>query len=151
MTDSKLKEEIKRSALSILTEEQLDLVEMKFSDLGPTWFLRVFVDKPGGVTVEDCAKASQRIADCLDTEDLIPHKYLLEVSSPGLDRPLETESDFKRKIGEEVKILLKEKSFGNKEIKGRILRLEGDRLILKDEDKEIAISLSNIAEAKIIF
>ncbi|MCJ7509089.1 MAG: hypothetical protein MUO85_10255, partial [candidate division Zixibacteria bacterium] len=83
--------------------------------------------------------------------DLIPHKYLLEVSSPGLDRPLETESDFKRKIGEEVKILLKDKSFDNKGIKGKILRLEGDRLILKDEDKEIAISLSNIAEAKIIF
>ncbi|MCJ7508654.1 MAG: ribosome maturation factor RimP, partial [candidate division Zixibacteria bacterium] len=67
MADSKLKEEIKKSVLSILTEEQLDLVEMKFSDLGPTWFLRIFIDRPGGVTVEDCAKVSQRIADCLDT------------------------------------------------------------------------------------
>jgi len=151
MTDSKLKEEIKKSVLSILTDEQLDLVEMKFSDLGPTWFLKIFIDRPGGVIVEDCAKVSQRIADCLDTEDLIPHKYLLEVSSPGLNRPLETEGDFKRKIGEEVRVFLKEELLGNKEIKGRILRLEGNKLILRHENKEVTIPLLNIAEAKIIF
>ena len=126
-------------------------MEMKFSHSGPVWRLRIFIDKPGGVTVADCARVSREISDLLDTEDIIPHKYLLEISSPGLDRPLMSKTDFKRKMGKKVKVFLKEESSQDKELKGEIVGLENEKLILQSKNGKIAISLIEIAKAKIIF
>lgn len=146
-----LEEKIGQLILPVLQEEGLDLVEIRFSPSGPAWLLRVFIDKSGGVTIDQCASVSRRISDCLDIEDIIPHKYMLEVSSPGLDRPLKSKADFQRKIGEKVRIDLKEKVDGVFQIEGQILQLTGEELILGKEDKQVSIFLEKIIEAKIIF
>ncbi len=147
----KVPEEIQKAIKTVVNEYGFDLVDIRFSDVGFTWSLRIFIDKLGGVTVEDCAKASREISDCLDTSDLIAHKYLLEVSSPGLDRPLITKDDFRRKIGKEVVVLLKESVSGLKQVKGEIIRLEEEKLILRQGNQELALPLASIIEAKIIF
>lgn len=143
----------------LVEEENLELVELEFSEAGPASILRVYVDKAGGVTLDQCANLSRKIGDFLDTEDLIPGRYTLQVSSPGLDRPLILRSDFKRKIGERVKVLLKEREEGRKELVGKIKDLEGDSLHLvvdapaakQDEGREEIIPLVKVVKAQILF
>lgn len=121
--------------------------------------LRIYVDRSGGVTVDQCAHLSRKVSDFLDMEDLIPSRYRLEVSSPGLDRPLVSGADFKRKIGERVKVFLKEEIDGKMELVGRIKNLEEENLLLLiespasrlDEGAEEIIPLKNVAKAKIMF
>ena len=85
-------------------ETFLELVEVQFRQESSGWVLRVIIHKQGGVSVDDCARVSRELSHLLDVEDLIPQKYHLEVSSPGLDRPLKTERDFLRNKGEKVKL-----------------------------------------------
>lgn len=83
----------------------MELVDVEYK-MGPKQFLRILVDKSGGVTHSDCGKISSKISEVLDMEDIIDSKYVLEVSSPGLNRPLKSEADFKRNKGNLVKISL---------------------------------------------
>lgn len=150
-----LREKIK----PLIEEESLELVELEFFKGGSASVLRIFVDKVGGVTVDQCANLSRIIGDFLDMEDLIPHRYMLEVSSPGLDRPLTKGADFKRKIGERVKIFLREAEAGKTELVGKIKNFEEGNLFLviespefgSSEEDEKVVSLKNVACAKIIF
>lgn len=142
----------------LVEEDGLEIVDLEFSE-GVTSVLRIYVDKAGGVTIGQCANLSRRIGDFLDMENLISGRYKLEVSSPGLDRPLVTYDDFKRKIGERVKVFLKEEVKGKSELLGRIKNIEGENLLLliespaydKDEKKEETIPLKKVAKAKIVF
>lgn len=88
----------------IIKELGFELVDVEYVKEGGTWYLRAFIDKPGGITVDDCETVSRRFSDVLDREDYIEDSYVFEVSSPGLGRPLKKEKDFKRSIGEEVEI-----------------------------------------------
>ena len=82
----------------------LKLVDVEYVKEAGTWYLRAYIDKPGGITVDDCEAVSRKFSDILDEKDYIPDSYVFEVSSPGLGRPLKKEKDFKRSIGEEVEI-----------------------------------------------
>jgi ribosome maturation factor RimP len=153
-----LKSDLLREKIEPLVEEEgLDIVEFKFSRTGSSSVLRIFVDKPGGVTVDRCASLSRKLGDFLDMEDLIAGRYTLEVSSPGLDRPLVSGEDFKRKIGEKVKVFLKEKLDGKTEWEGRIKDIQNLNLLLAESsgennnDEERIIPLEKVAKAKIIF
>lgn len=97
-------EEVGRLIGPVLAENCLELVEVQFRQESVGWVLRVVIYKQGGTSVDDCAKVSRELSHILDVEDLIPQKYSLEVSSPGLDRPLKTEQDFRRNKGEKVKL-----------------------------------------------
>lgn len=90
----------------IVEELSLELVDVEYVKEGGTWYLRAYIDKEGGVTVDDCEAASRRLSDLLDEEDFIEEAYILEVSSPGLGRPLKKEKDFKRSLGKEVDVKL---------------------------------------------
>ena len=81
-----------------------ELVDVEYVKEGGTWYLRAYIDKPGGITVDDCEAVSRQFSDILDEKDYIPDSYVFEVSSPGLGRPLKKEQDFKRSLGEEVEI-----------------------------------------------
>ena len=81
-----------------------ELVDVEYVKEGGTWYLRAYIDKPGGITVDDCEAVSRQFSDVLDEKDYIEDSYVFEVSSPGLGRPLKKEKDFKRSIGEEVEI-----------------------------------------------
>lgn len=143
----------------LVEEDGLELVELNFFEGKSSSILRVYVDKFGGVTLDECAKLNRKIGDYLETENLISRRYLLEVSSPGLDRPLKSAGDFQRKIGEKIKVFLKEKEQGANELIGRIKDIRDDNLILQIETQnfkpgetaEKIIPLDQIDWAKIVF
>ena len=88
----------------IVEEYGFELVDVEYVKEGGTWYLRAYVDKPGGITVDDCEVVSRRMSALLDEQDFIEESYIFEVSSPGLGRPLKKEKDFKRSLGKEVEI-----------------------------------------------
>lgn len=90
--------------LPIVAEYNFELVDVEYVKEGSTWYLRAYIDKPGGITVNDCETVSRRLSDILDEKDYIDDSYVMEISSPGLGRPLKKEKDFKRSLGEEVEI-----------------------------------------------
>ena len=100
----------------ILEDMNFELVDVEYVKEAGTWYLRSYIDKPGGITVDDCEAVSRQFSDRLDQEDFIEDSYIMEVSSPGLDRPLKKDKDFERNLGREVEIrtyrpIEKEKEF----------------------------------------
>ena len=100
--ESKCEELITR----IIEENKFELVDVEYVKEGSNYYLRVYIDKPGGITVDDCEVVSRSFNEILDSEDFIEDSYIFEVSSPGLGRPLKKDRDFERSIGEEVDIKL---------------------------------------------
>lgn len=90
----------------IIDEHGFELIDVEYVKEGSNYYLRVFIDKPGGITVDDCEVVSRSFNEILDREDFIDDSYIFEVSSPGLGRPLKKDRDFERSIGEEVDIKL---------------------------------------------
>lgn len=88
----------------IMEEYGFELVDVEYVKEGGTWYLRAYIDKPGGISIDDCEVVSRRLSDILDEKDFIDDSYIMEVSSPGLGRPLKKEKDFKRSLGKEVEI-----------------------------------------------
>ncbi|MGB8656544.1 MAG: ribosome maturation factor RimP [Candidatus Zixiibacteriota bacterium] len=142
----------------VVEEAGLELVDLDYFEGGPASTLRIYVDRTGGVTIGECADLSRKVSDVLDIGDFIPHRYMLEVSSPGLDRPLTKAADFRRRIGERVKVFLKEKVNGRTEMAGRIQSCEDECVVLaadspisgSDEGSREMIVLEKIAWAKIM-
>jgi ribosome maturation factor RimP len=163
-----LKEELKEKLLPLVKEENLELVDLEFSPSRFRALLRIYVDKPAseckvrrGVTIDECANLSRKISDFLDMEDLIPYRYNLEVSSPGLERPLIKKEDFVRRVGEKVRVFLDEPIDGKMEMVGEIKKFQEETLYLstkpeganrvEGEDEEKAVPFSKVTKAKIIF
>ncbi len=90
--------------LPMMEELGFELVDVEYVKEGSTWYLRAYIDKPGGINIDDCETVSRRLSDILDEKDYIDEAYILEVSSPGLGRPLKKEKDYKRSLGEEGEI-----------------------------------------------
>ena len=90
--------------LPITEEHGFELVDVEYVKEGSSWYLRAYIDKPGGITIDDCEAVSRKLSDQLDEKDYIEDAYILEVSSPGLGRPLKKEKDYKRSLGAEVEI-----------------------------------------------
>ena len=90
--------------LPMMEENGFELVDVEYVKEGGSWYLRAYIDKPGGIAINDCELISRALSDKLDEEDFIEDSYILEVSSPGLGRPLKKEKDFQRNLGEEVEV-----------------------------------------------
>ena len=120
--------------LPIVEEYGFELVDVEYVKEGGTWYLHTYIDKEGGISIDDCEKVSRRLSDILDEKDYIDDTYIMEVSSPGLGRPLKKEKDFKRSLGKEVDIRTYRMIDKQKEFTG----------ILKDYDKDtVTIELEN--------
>lgn len=145
-----LKNRIKEIVLPLVKDQNFELVDLELKGKGPTTILRVFVDRPGGITLDECTALSEKLSLNLDVEDLFPQRYTLEVSSPGLNRPLISESDFKRKIGENIKVFLKIPVDNKSVIEGRIEDFKDQKLWLDSEGEKIRIAFEKIEKAKII-
>lgn len=128
-----------------------ELIEVEFLMERGNWVLRIYVDKEGGVTLKDCADLSEEIGHLLDVEDYIDKSYNLEVSSPGLNRPLRREKDFKRFVGEKVKIQTKEAVSGRKNFKGVLRHVEGGRITIDASGQTFTLDLSNVKKANLIY
>lgn len=140
-------EPIVQSYLEPMMEEyNFELVDLEYVKEGTNWYLRVFIDKEGGVTIDDCELLSRSLEEKLDEEDPIENAYILEVSSPGLDRPLKKESDFERYKGEIVDIKLYKPFNKKKEYRGELQGLENNTVIIIDEEgNTISFSRNDIA------
>jgi ribosome maturation factor RimP len=120
---------------AILTPEGMELVEAECLRMPSRWLIRIYMDKEGGVTLADCSEISHQLGDVLDVHDVPPGPYTLEVSSPGLDRPLVRDKDFLKYQGAAVDIRLREKVAGVKHFKGKLvefLEVDGQKLLVVD-------------------
>ncbi len=134
----------------ILEEHDLELVEITYRTEGGRWILRVTIDHEDGVRVEHCTKASRELGVHLDVDDLVPVKYHLEVSSPGINRPLKTEKDFDRFSGKLVAIKTHRSVSGRKKINGTLEGIEdGTVRVLLEEGNTLEIQLEDISSARL--
>ncbi|MGD9948517.1 MAG: ribosome maturation factor RimP [Desulfobulbus sp.] len=148
-TTDRLLATIQGFADPLLQDMGMELVEVQFRREGHGWVLRFFIDKEGGVTIDDCAKASREVSAYLEVEDLISHAYHLEVSSPGLERPLKKKTDFTRFADRLVRVKLREPLDEQKVLVGTLLGLEGDVVVLELDKGTVRIDLENISRARL--
>lgn len=139
----------------ILDEKNFELVEVEFVKEGKSWFLRVFIDKEGGIDIEECAYVSEQLSDKLDQmdPDPIPQAYFLEVSSPGAERPLKKEKDYEKAVGEYIHVSLYQPFEGEKAYEGYLESYDGNQLTMKirikTREKVITLDRKNIAKARL--
>ena len=115
----------------------IELVDTEYVKEGSNWYLRLYIDKPGGVSIDDCQTVHEAVNDIIDEADPIDGPYIFEVSSPGLDRPLKTERDFLRNIGEIVELSLYAKDEeGSKNYEGILAGYEDGKVTIKEENSE---------------
>ncbi len=145
----------------IMNANNYELVDVEYVKEAGNWFLRVYADKEGGISIDDCEMISRALSDLLDKKDFIEDSYILEVSSPGLGRQLKKDKDFKRSLGEEVDVKLykgmkllneKGKEFQTKELTGLLEDFDGEKIVLLLEDEtRLEILRKEIAIIKLTF
>ncbi len=121
----------------IAEENQCEVVDVVYKKEGSDWFLRVFIDKDEGITIDDCEAVSRALSEEIDRVDPITQGYYLEVSSPGINRPLKRPKDFEKFIGEEIEIKLYKVVKGKKTICGILEDYKDDIIFMKDEEGEL--------------
>ncbi len=145
-----IREKLTDLASSIAVQYGVEVVQLEMAGSPRRPIVRVFIDREGGVTLEDCEKFSRALSALCDVEDPIPGAYTLEVSSPGLDRPLKNRNDYLRSIGKLAKIVTREKVDGNNVFVGRISGLEGEVVSLALEKAQVVkIPLGIISKARL--
>jgi ribosome maturation factor RimP len=155
-------ERVRAIAERVAATSGLEVVEIELRGGGKSRMLRVFLDKPAGVTHEDCAQFSREFGAILDVEDAVPGSYVLEVSSPGLDRKLTRAADYERFAGSKVKLMTREPVNGNRNFEGRLESFRDGRLTLDlseargkkrpaaEAPQKIDIDLRNVEKANLV-
>ncbi|AZK47755.1 ribosome maturation factor RimP [Paenibacillus lentus] len=149
MSTPKIKATVEEMVLPFLQENGFELVDVEYVKEGRNWFLRVFVDKDGGIDIDDCGRVSEYLSEKLDAEDPIPSAYFLEVSSPGAERPLKKAEDVRNAVGKDVFVTTYEPVDGLKEFEGRLLSFDNDELVITVGKKDYAIPYSKVASARL--
>ena len=138
--------------LPIMEENNFELVDVEYVKEAGMWYLRAYIDKEGGFTVDDCEMVSRRLSDWLDEKDFIDDSYILEVSSPGLGRPLKKEKDFKRSMGEQVDIKLYRAVDRQKDFTGALAAYDENTVTIRYEDgAESTFNRKDIALIRLAF
>ncbi|OPY59079.1 MAG: Ribosome maturation factor RimP [Pelotomaculum sp. PtaU1.Bin035] len=140
---------IQQMASPIVQEAGIELVDVEFLKEGGRWYLRIFIDKPGGISHEDCRFVSVKIDRLLEEKDPIPHSYILEVSSPGIERPLKRPDDFNRFVGRLVNITTYVPLDGRKKFNGRLKGMRMSNVVLDMEGLEMFIPIEQVASARL--
>jgi ribosome maturation factor RimP len=152
ITSKAAPDQIEAMVEALLKAERLELVDLEFRKEARGWVLRIFMDKPGGVTLDDCSEISREIGDQIEVNELISHAYTLEVSSPGLDRPLKKDKDFLRSIGKLIQLSTKVPLEGQTFFKGILLDYRvSDNLRLAGTKKNLEIPVDIITKARLVF
>lgn len=145
-----IEERVREIATRVAEERGLELVHVEVAGSGRTSTVRIFIDKPEGVTHEDCSEVSLHVGTILDVEDFIPSAYTLEVSSPGLERGLYKREDYERFAGHPAKIKSREAVNGQRNFRGRIIGVEGDRVVFEDKTSgRVHVPLGAITKANL--
>lgn len=146
MSKQNIEQTVETYLKPILDEHNFELVDVEYVKEGTNWYLRVFIDKQGGITIDDCELVSRALEKILDKEDPIKNSYILEVSSPGLDRPLKKDSDFEKYKGRIVDIKLYKPFNKKKEYSGELLELRDNIVYIIDEEgNQLSFNRNDIA------
>lgn len=138
--------------LPLMEQNHFELVDVEYVKEGGNWYLRAYIDKTGGITVDDCEVISRALSELLDQEDYIRDAYILEVSSPGLGRPLKKDKDFERSLGERVEIRLYRALNHRKDYEGVLQAYDkGTVTISTDEEEELVLNRSDVALIRLAF
>lgn len=148
---TKTEQEITKMVSPLIIELGYELYDVMFVKEGAEWFLRLFIDSPKGIDLDDCEKVSNRVSDLLDETDPITTSYSLEVSSCGLERHLREKIHFEKAIGKNVEIKFFKPINGEKSIDGELLKIEDDKISLMRDGIEVDVDLSDVSSAKILF
>ncbi len=152
MSNAKLYEEKTEALIQPLLEERgFELVDVEYVKEGSDYYLRVYIDKEGGITIDDCVDVSRAFNEILDREDYISDAYIFEVSSPGLDRPLKKEKDFARSIGERVLVKTYQKIDKAKEFYGILKAYDDSTVTIEGEKGEMVIERKNISIVRLAY
>jgi ribosome maturation factor RimP len=146
-----MEEKLRTMMNPLISESGCELVEVQLVQRKLNSLVRVLVDRLGGVSLDDCATLSRQISYMLEVEDPIDRRYTLEVSSPGLDRPLTTPADFRRKVGELVKLSFRGTAAKTVEMTGEIVKVDDLNVTLRTSTGEESCLLSDIIRGKIVF
>jgi ribosome maturation factor RimP len=150
MEPAEIQERIREIVGRVAEEHGFEHVHTEVGVLGRNAAVRVFIDKPGGVTHEDCSAVSRHVGTVLDVEDFISSTYTLEVSSPGLERGLYKREDYERFAGRQAKVRTRDAVNGQRNFRGRILSVEGDRVVFDDATSgRVALPLDGIKKANL--
>lgn len=145
--------EAKELVKPILDDLELELVDIEFVKEGKNWYLRVYIDSDHGVDLDACTEVSEKLSQRLDETDLISHPYFLEVSSPGAERPLKKDKDFRDAIGKSVRINTYAAIDGEKEFEGELIDFDGEQLQMNIKKKtkqiQVAIPYDKVASARL--
>ena len=139
----------------IADEKGFRVVDIEYVKEGKNWFLRIYIDKPGGIDLNDCAMFNELVSEQMDAlePDPIPYAYYLEVSSPGAERPLKTEDDFKAAVGRYIHVTLFEPVKKNNVYDGTLKELTDEKMVLtvkeKNKIKETELKRTNISKARL--
>lgn len=144
-----IEEKVERLLKAKIESIGYDLYDVEYSKEGKNYFLRIFIDKPEGIDLQDCEKVNDEINDLLDEADYIKDQYFLEVSSTGIERVLKKDKHLKQNIGEEVSVkLFRKDENGSKEYQGVLKGFDEDSIILENDTK---IERKNIAQIKTVY
>lgn len=146
--DDAQREAIRQLAEPILAGASAELVELNLHRHGGGMLVRLLVDKVGGVTIQDCARLNQLLSQALDQTDVIGERYTLEVSSPGLDRPLISRRDFERAIGEGLDLQLSQPLGSSHQVTGQLLAVQPEAVVISTTAGNVTVPLGSIQRAK---
>ncbi len=135
----------------VLDEMGFELVDIEYLSEHGRWILRIYADKEGGITLDECAGVSRQVGDLIDVKDIIPHGYVLEVSSPGLNRPLKKEKDFLWAVGKKVKVKLMLPLEGRRRFTGYLRKFQERTLYLEVDNHLIALPKQDVEKANLVY
>jgi ribosome maturation factor RimP len=149
LKSEKLLQEVREVVEPILQSQGYELVDLEYQRESRGWVLRIYLDREGGITLDDCTGVSHEVGAVLEVKDVIPNAYVLEVSSPGLTRPLKKPEDYNRFRNQLVKIKLFQPLDGRRNFKGILLGLEGETVRVEADGQVFEIPLQSIAKANL--
>lgn len=149
MNKKQLIETVEGYLQPILAEHNYEFVDVEYVKEGSDYYLRIYIDKEGGINIEDCRLTSRAIEEVLDEKDVIKDAYILEVSSPGLDRILKREHEYVKYKGRMVDVKLYEAINKQKHLTAELVEKTVDELTLDDEGTRLAINLKNVAQVRL--
>jgi len=147
----RIAESVRQIVTPVLASEGMELIDIEYRREGRGWVLRVFIDKKGGVTLDDCTNVSHQIGDLIEVKDIIDHPYILEVSSPGVNRPLKNISDFERFKGKQVKIKARILIDGRRNFEGTLTGYDQGIVRIAIDSKIYGIPYKEIVKANLIY
>ncbi len=149
MSTSTIKSAIEKMVTPFLNENGFELVDIEYIKEGSNWFLRIFVDKDGGIDIDECGRISEFVSEQLDKNDPISDAYFLEVSSPGAERPLKKPEDVVKAIGKHVFMTTYEPIDGSKEFEGLLVSFDGAQAVVRVGKKQHTLPYAKVASARL--